>query len=106
VTRNCQSCGRAFETDRHWHRYCWDCYWEQRDRGSWADDDGPSAGWREPPPGWEQKAEPPLAPRLDVRFLRDAIQLCHPDRHPPERFKTANTITATLIALLKEQQET
>jgi hypothetical protein len=40
-----------------------------------------------------------------VRFLRDAIALCHPDRHPPERFKTANAVSATLLALLEEQRE-
>jgi hypothetical protein len=93
VTRTCRRCGDRFETDRDWHRYCWDCYWKLRDGGRWT----------EPPPEWNEP--PQSAPQLDVRSLRDAIQLCHPDRHPPERAKTANAVTATLLELLRVQRE-
>jgi hypothetical protein len=36
---------------------------------------------------------------LRPELLRDAIQLCHPDRHPPERSEIANRVTAALISL-------
>ena len=39
---------------------------------------------------------------LDPRLLRDAISLTHPDRHPPERAKTANAVTAALLELLQQ----
>jgi len=31
--------------------------------------------------------------------LRDLITLCHPDRHPPERFELANDMTSWLNGL-------
>jgi hypothetical protein len=37
--------------------------------------------------------------RLDVQLLTDAIVLCHPDRHPPERIEDANRVTARLLEL-------
>lgn len=32
--------------------------------------------------------------------IMDLIQLCHPDRHPPERRKLANEVTAQLNGLI------
>jgi hypothetical protein len=89
MTRKCRRCGESFETDRAHRRLCWPCYWELEDERRTQGRQATS-----PPP-------PPAAPApLDVRLLRDAISLCHPDRHPPERFKTANAVTAALIELL------
>jgi hypothetical protein len=104
VTRTCRSCGRAFETDRSHHAYCWDCYWEERDKGRWDDEDR-SSEWRKAPPGWND--QPPRKPpvTLDPRLLRDAIALTHPDRHPPERARTANAVTAALLELLNQQRK-
>lgn len=36
---------------------------------------------------------------LALPLLEDAIKLCHPDRHPEERFQLANSLTAELIRL-------
>ena len=41
---------------------------------------------------------------LDPRLLRDAIQLTHPDRHPAERSRTANAVTAALLEMLRQQE--
>jgi hypothetical protein len=94
MTRNCRRCGDRFETDRAHHRLCWACYWELRDG---------DASWRKPPPGWESppRREPARAvSALDARLLQDAISLTHPDRHPPERARIANAVTAALLELL------
>jgi hypothetical protein len=48
----------------------------------------------------------PLPLTLDSRLLRDAIQLTHPDRHPPERARAANAVTAALLELLHDQRKT
>jgi hypothetical protein len=37
----------------------------------------------------------------DVEFLREAVSLTHPDRHPVERSEVANRVTATLLELLR-----
>jgi hypothetical protein len=38
---------------------------------------------------------------VDEDVLLDAVALCHPDRHPPERFEQANRVTAGLLDLLE-----
>jgi hypothetical protein len=40
---------------------------------------------------------------LDNQLLEELIRLCHPDRHPRERFEAANRATAKLNAILDEQ---
>jgi hypothetical protein len=40
------------------------------------------------------------APPVDPAVLREAVRLCHPDRHPPERFAIANRVTATLLGAI------
>jgi hypothetical protein len=91
VSSICRNCGDLFESDRSYHRYCWPCYWQLRDDGHWPEDDQPPRS---------EPSRPPLV--LDVRLLRDAIALCHPDRHPPERARTANAVTAALLELLRD----
>lgn len=91
MMRACDRCGEPFESDRSHHRYCWPCYWELRERGRFHD--------QQPPPS---RTAAPAA--LDPRLLRDAIALCHPDRHPPERAKTANAVTAALLELLQQSR--
>jgi hypothetical protein len=98
MTRNCRRCGRRFQTDRAHHRLCWPCFWEVDAAGE----------WRKPPPEWETppRREPaPPMPHLDARLLRDAISLTHPDRHPPERARTANAVTAALLELLNAARD-
>ena len=93
MRRKCRKCGAGFTTDREHHRLCWTCYWRLRDAGVY---DAPGAG-RDAPPN-----PPPRTKQLalDVELLRDAVALCHPDRHPPERFDVANRVTAVLLELL------
>jgi predicted nucleic acid-binding Zn-ribbon protein len=87
VTRKCRRCGDLFETDRQHHRLCWPCYWHER-----------HAQERRPPSKQQRSRS------LDARLLRGAIALCHPDRHPPERAKTANAVTAALLDLLDNER--
>jgi hypothetical protein len=42
--------------------------------------------------------------RLDAGLLRDLVQLCHPDGHPPERAALANRTTTTLTELLARER--
>lgn len=37
---------------------------------------------------------------FDRAMVREAIGLCHPDRHPPERQRSATRVTAWLTQLL------
>ena len=37
---------------------------------------------------------------LEPGLIKAAVVLCHPDRHPPERFAQANSVTARLLELL------
>jgi hypothetical protein len=83
MTRACRRCGETFDTNRSHHRYCWPCYWELRDGGEATPPAPPYTG----------------SPSLEPGLLREAIALCHPDRHPPEQ-ERANAVTAALLDLL------
>lgn len=48
------------------------------------------------------KREAQSAKQLTESELEDLIQLCHPDRHPPERRALANRMTAHLLGLRRE----
>ena len=37
---------------------------------------------------------------LTPSTLRELVTLCHPDRHPPERYDQANRATALLLGLM------
>jgi hypothetical protein len=37
---------------------------------------------------------------MDLELVKAAVRLCHPDRHPPERFTAANTVTGRLLSML------
>jgi hypothetical protein len=94
VIRTCVDCGQAFVAKGSWMRRCWSCWREQKDeeQRSEAWDEGYDAGYAA-----GQRTS--LAPALEGDLLRDAIVLCHPDRHPPDRFELANTVTAKLLEL-------
>lgn len=97
--RYCEDCGEAFVPKGNWQKFCWRCWRarkEKEDLQSARDegyDEGYAAGRRE--------AVPPPTP-LSRGILHDAVLLCHPDRHPPERSEQANRVTAVLLALLRE----
>lgn len=91
----CRDCGAPFDGER-WQRLCWSC-WRNRRDGQGRDDAyhrGFTAGLA------AARGRP--APALDDSLLRDVIALCHPDRHPRERYELANATTARLLALRRE----
>ena len=49
--------------------------------------------------GRAESAKTAKPARLDAALIRDAITLCHPDLHPPERAARANAVTARLLAI-------
>lgn len=75
-------------------KLCWPCWRARQDRKV----DEFEAGYRL---GLKAAGSGGRGP-LDVDLAREAIQLCHPDRHPPERFALANRVTAALLELLDE----
>jgi hypothetical protein len=110
-------CGAEFDAQGAWQKLCWNCWRAQeRDRADRGDlgtlerrsrallaeayeagrrrgyDEGYDAGARE-------NSGPARAGDVDPTLLRELIILCHPDRHPPERFDQANRITAQLVSM-------
>jgi len=91
MERRCQRCTEWFESDRPHHRLCWTCFWEIRDA--------------------ETKTDPPRQPSraasgaLDPGLLLEAIALTHPDKHPPERARAANAVTAALLEALHSARQ-
>lgn len=47
----------------------------------------------------------PSADALTPELIKQAIALCHPDRHPGERSQEANDVTARLIVLRELLEE-
>ena len=105
MTRACTSCGDLFEARGSWQRLCWDCWRKKRDEEhqQQAFDRGFQAGLRrgrmERSATYPRKSDATVQRSPDDAVLRDAIALCHPDRHPPERAEQANRVTAVLLAL-------
>jgi hypothetical protein len=105
VTRTCQKCGDSFNAGGAWQRLCWRCWRDDQDQEIF--DQGYRAGRRD---GYTvgyiagRRDSGPLEPvpaRLGVATLRELVVLCHPDRHPPERFEQANRATRELLAMLE-----
>ena len=102
MIRHCADCGSAFD-GADWMRLCWDCWRSRKDKevkGA-AYDRGYSDGYRA---GSGDRARTRLKPALDADQLHDLVQLCHPDRHPPERSTLANRVTARLLELLQTKE--
>jgi hypothetical protein len=100
MVRSCIDCGCQFEAKGTWMRLCWDCWRDRKDRDleAAAYSRGYVAGLRD---GHSQPARSGHG-QLDSGLLRALVLLCHPDRHPPERFELANRATATLLGLLED----
>jgi len=106
MTRCCSDCGREFEAKGDWMKLCWPCWHERNDKETRVQaynrgyDDGYRAGYDQA----RGAANGGQVLKLDCDLLRPLIQLCHPDRHPPERAAVANAVTARLLNLEREAQ--
>jgi hypothetical protein len=91
--RKCVECGTPFE-GQHWQRLCWGCWRAEKDQEAQenAYDQGFRDGLRE---GSKHSG-------IDRELLAAAIQLAHPDRHPPERYDLATKTTSALLDLRRE----
>ena len=105
MTRRCSSCRSSFQADGAWQMLCWDCWRQRRDHDQEADayQRGYEAGvrarrHRDYAEGFDAGRRAGLPP--DV--VEAALRLCHPDRHPPERFAQANATTAHLLEIRQE----
>ena len=112
---NCQKCRREFDAQGAWQKLCLSCYRErERERTGTGDlsglerradrliteayEAGRQRGFEE---GYEVASAKARRPNghLSPGLLRELVLLCHPDRHPPERFELANRITAELVSM-------
>jgi hypothetical protein len=82
------------------HRLCRVCWFERQGdfdmalaEEAWRS--GFGLGYQRGHADGVDEAEPLLPPKL----LDAAIALCHPDRHPEERSRQANAVTADLLAV-------
>jgi hypothetical protein len=88
--KRCRTCGVRFE-GQHWQRQCTDCYKAaKREEADRAFTEAYLLGAREAFKHWDDQVRP---------LLKRAVRLCHPDRHPTERFDEANSLTVDLLAL-------
>lgn len=115
-------CGTVFDAQGEWQRLCWDC-WRRREneragRGDLtalatrqarlleeAYEAGRQRGYEE---GYDAASVQARRRNghgtgLDGALLRELIVLCHPDRHPAERFEQANRVTAQLVSMRGSQ---
>jgi hypothetical protein len=81
VSRRCRSCDKPFRPEFATMRPCWPC-WRQLQ----AEADKPRTVVVSP---------------VGAALLKQAICLCHPDRHPPERADLCHRVTAALTVALK-----
>jgi hypothetical protein len=85
MSRRCRSCDQSFRPDGDWQRLCWPCRRELRTQAD--------------------KPRTVVVSPVDAALLKSAIALFHPDRHPPERAKLCNQVTAALTVALKAVRE-
>lgn len=97
----CERCGRLFAKTLPTMRWCRVCFHERAgnpDLGlaELAWERGYVLGLQR---GRRRLTDDELETALGGLPVRDLILLCHPDRHPPERFELANRLTTWLLAL-------
>lgn len=102
VIAYCRDCGDSFEARGDWMSRCWSCWRAQEDRKreAGAYERGYNAGYQAA--AASQRSAP--GPALNAEQLKALVQLCHPDRHPPERARLATAATAALLDLLARQR--
>lgn len=85
MSRRCRSCDQPFRPEGDWQRMCWPC-------------------WRELRAHAKKSRTIDVSP-VGAQLLRNAIALCHPDRHPPERADLCHRVTSALLDALKAVRE-
>jgi len=99
MRRQCRICGLPFEGES-WQRLCWPCWRAQKERT--AEQAAYHRGFTDGlTAARSQQAVRPAV--LDDAFLRDLLQLVHPDHQPSERAVVANRVTAALLTLRKQE---
>lgn len=93
----CDSCGHPFDAKAAWQRLCWPCWRNRQDHK--LKDAGYAAGYTAGYTDGRHAARGD-AGSLTPSTLRELVTLCHPDRHPPERYDQANRATALLLGLM------
>lgn len=103
MNATCANCRATFDQTHNWQKLCWSCWRAKKDAASAA---ATSDAWTEGYRAGRAAAlrdhrcpQPPAHPTVDATLIRDAVRLCHPDRHPIERFDAANDVTVRLLAL-------
>lgn len=97
----CEHCGRLYHRTLPTMRWCRVCFHERAgdyDLGlaELAWERGYLLGLQR---ARRRLSDTDLETALGGLPVRDLTQLCHPDRHPPERFELANRITVWLNGL-------
>jgi hypothetical protein len=116
---SCEKCGAEYDAKGAWQKLCWEC-WRSREneRAGRGDltalanhatkllNEAYEAGRQRGYDVGYAEASAAARPRrngndgaIDPALLRELIRLCHPDMHPPERFDTANRVTAQLNSI-------
>jgi hypothetical protein len=113
----CEKCHGTFDAQGAWQKLCWDC-WRSRETSRARNGDlsalsgraanlldeayeaGRARGFDE---GYDAASADARRRNghdgVDGALLRELIVLCHPDRHPAERFEQANRVTAQLVSM-------
>ena len=95
MRKQCKECKQIFETDFEWQKICKVCYRNLKQKE--LNECKTKINELE----YELKSLKNIQPfSKDKKFIKQLIQLCHPDKH--ENSKIANEITIQLIKLLKE----
>jgi flagellar biosynthesis/type III secretory pathway protein FliH len=91
--RRCKQC-RATFSGESWKTLCLDCWKTNKAKSvSKEIDQSYNRGFFD---GYQEGSQEGL---LDGPIIKDIIQLCHPDRQPPERADIANRVTAALNSI-------
>jgi hypothetical protein len=99
TTRTCPGCGYAYTPKGDWQKICTQCWIAQKeaDIADEAYTRGYAAGYAQ---GWGEARTTILPPApIPDDILRDAIVLCHPDRHPGRMHNRALRTTTHLNQL-------
>jgi len=104
--KECPNCGRRFQPVLRTHLLCRVCFHERsRDYDMALAEEAWRSGYRLGFQRGHADGVGNAEPFISLGLLDAAIALCHPDRHPEERFHNANGTTAALLAARKRLRE-